>query len=168
MTSTEIVRVDPPFTGGERETLNGFLDYLRDTVRIKCTGLSNEDARRSLLPSELTTVAGLLAHLRWVEAYWFEVVLDGAPDRAPYSKEDPDGEFRSASEIPIEVLLHDYQQQCAISREIAAKLALDEKKPFRGGSVGLRWVLVHMIEETGRHAGHLDILREMLDGEVGE
>ncbi|MGQ0841059.1 DinB family protein [Actinokineospora sp.] len=164
-----ITRVDPPMAGGELDQLSGFLDYLRGTIELKATGLSEEDAHRALLPSELMTVAGLLSHLRWVEAYWFESVLNGRPDRAPYSKEDPDGEFRIAAELKLDQLLADYSAQCATSREIAGGMGLDDDVDFRGDRrVNLRWVLIHMIEETGRHAGHLDVIRELLDGTTGE
>ena len=166
---TTIQRIDPPLTGDERATLDGFLGYLRSTVHVKCAGLSDQDARRSLLPSRLTTVAGLVSHLRWVENYWFEVVLAGRPDRAPISEEDPDGEFRVPDGVSLAWLLDEYAQQCAVSREIADSMALDAKVPFRDDRVvSVRWVLAHMIEETGRHAGHLDVLRELLDGVTGD
>ena len=161
-------RVDPPQVAGTVEQMNGFLDFLRGSIEMKAAGLSEEDARRSVLPSPLMTVSGLLAHLRWVEAYWFGTVLDGQPDRAPYTEEDPDAEFRGAVEIPVAQLLADYSAQCADSRAIAARLDLDTVVPFRGGEVNARWVVLHMIEETGRHAGHLDVIRELLDGTTGE
>ncbi|KAA2258658.1 DinB family protein [Solihabitans fulvus] len=162
-------RVDPPWAGDERATTTGFLDYLRGTVHLKCAGLSEEDARRSVLPSQLMTMAGIVSHLRWVEEYWFEVVLAGRPSLAPYTKEDPDADFRIPDGVTITGLLGDYAAQCAVSRDVVAGLDLDHEVPFRGdGTVSVRWVLVHMVEETGRHAGHLDVVREFLDGVTGE
>ncbi|PPK67540.1 DinB family protein [Actinokineospora auranticolor] len=162
-------RVAPPYAGGELDQLNAFLDFLRATIARKSEGLSEADAHRSVLPSPLMTVAGLLSHLRWVEAYWFDTALAGNPDRAPYSKEHPDGEFEIAAELTLDQLLADYAEQCARSREIIAGLALDDTVPFRGDQrLNPRWVLLHMIEETGRHAGHLDVIRELLDGATGE
>jgi uncharacterized damage-inducible protein DinB len=167
MTSTD-TRVAPPFTAGELDQINGFLDYYRGTIVRKATGLSEEDAHRSLLPSALMTVAGLLSHLRWVEAYWFRTVLDGQPNPAPYSKENPDGEFIVAAELPIDGLIADYEAECVTSREITARLDLTDTGTFHDGKdVNLRWVLLHMIEETARHAGHLDLIRELLDGSTG-
>ncbi|MGH3623066.1 MAG: DinB family protein [Sciscionella sp.] len=169
MTTSEITRIDPPMTGDERAVLDGFLDYQRATVHHKCRGLSDSDAHRVLLPSELTTVAALVSHLRWVEAYWFGTVLDGQPDRAPYSAADPDGEFRAAAGRPLAELLAEYAQECERSRIITAGLALGAEVPFRDrGRLNVRWVLAHMIDETARHAGHLDLLREQLDGVTGE
>lgn len=156
--------------GGEREQLTAFLDYLRATVVMKATGLSDEQARRRLVPSELTTVATLLAHLRWVEQYWFGVVLDGRPDEwVERFKEDSDAEFRVGLEVPLDQLIADYEAECATSREVVASRELDDQGTTgRGKPVNVRWVVVHMIEETGRHAGHLDLLRELLDGTTGE
>lgn len=162
-------RPEPPLNGSERETLNGFLDFLRGTIRWKCDGLTDEQARRALLPSELTTVAGLVGHLGYVEQYWFEVVLAGEPDRwAEALVSDPDAEFRRALDLPLATLLDRYEAQCERSRRIAADRELDDEVPFRGGVVSVRFVLTHLIEETGRHAGHLDVLRELIDGRTGE
>jgi uncharacterized damage-inducible protein DinB len=165
---TETNRADPPFTGDERAQITGFVDFFRATLRVKTAGLSEEDAHRPVLPSPLMTVAGLVSHLRWVEAYWFRVVLDGQPDEAPYTDEDPDAEFK-VDDRPLAELLDEYDAECTRSNAIAAKLQLDEELPFRKDRhINLRWVLLHMIEETGRHAGHLDVIRELLDGVTGE
>jgi hypothetical protein len=162
-------RVDPPMTGDERVQLGGFADFLRGTIELKCAGLSDEDAARSVLPSPLLTAAGIVKHLRWVEEYWFGVVLAGKPTRAPYTEEDPDADWRIEAGETISGLLADYAAQCAVSREIVAGLELDHEVPFRDkGTVSVRWVLIHMVEETGRHAGHLDLVRELLDGVTGE
>jgi hypothetical protein len=163
-------RPEPPRAGGEREQLNGFLDFLRATVVWKAAGLTDEQARRSLMPSELTTVAGLVSHLTYVEQYWFAQVLDNQPD--PWAERiavDSDAEFRAALDIPIEQLIAEYEAECQRGRDVAAKLELDATgTTAKGEPVNLRWVLIHMIEETGRHAGHLDLLRELLDGSTGE
>lgn len=163
-------RPDPPMLGSEREQLDGFLDFLRGTVVLKAAGLTDEQARRRLVPSELTTVAGLVAHLTYVEHYWFGIVLDGRPDPwADLFEEDPDAEFRLGMRTPIEQVVADYEAQCRRSREVAAGLGLDATgTTAKGEPVNLRWVIIHMIEETGRHAGHLDLLRELLDGSTGE
>ncbi len=174
MTDVEIVtgpelRVDLPFSGDERTLLGGFLDYLRGTVQLKAAGLSDEDAARPVLPSPLTTVAGAVKHLRWVEHYWFQVALLKQPNEAPYTREDPDADWRIEPGETISALLADYAAQCAVSREVVAGLDLDHEVDFRGGEkLSVRWVLIHMIEETGRHAGHLDAVRELLDGVTGE
>jgi hypothetical protein len=162
-------RVEVPFRGDERTLLNSFLDFLRGTIAFKCAGLSDEQARRSVLPSQLNTAAGIVKHLRWVENHWFQVVLLGKPSEAPYTREDPDADWRVEPGETISGLLADYASECAASREAAAGLDLDHEVAFRDGErLSARWVLIHMIEETGRHAGHLDVVRELLDGTTGE
>lgn len=155
--------------GGEREQLNGFLDFQRATVVWKAGGLTDEQARRPLVASQLTAVAPLLSHLRYVERYWFSVVLDGQEDTwAEELKSDPDVEFRLGLDAPLSRLIEEYETECAASRKIAAALGLDATGSHRGEPVNLRWVLVHMVEETARHVGHLDLLRENIDGATGE
>ncbi|HEY2062194.1 DinB family protein [Amycolatopsis sp. NBC_01480] len=156
--------------GDERTQLTGFLDFLRASVVWKCSGLTDEQARRSLVPSELTTIAGLLGHLTLVENYWFRIVLDGQPDEWADALElDPDAEFRAAHRTPIERLIADYQAETALCREIVAARAFDDTVVFKEREpLTVRWVVAHMIEETGRHLGHLDLLRELTDGLTGE
>lgn len=170
MTQTPVDdRIQLPYTGDERALLSGFLDFLRGTIGFKCAGLSDADATRSVLPSQLNTAAGIVKHLRWVEHYWFEVALGGRPSRAPYTREDPDADWRIEPGETISGLIADYAEQCTVSRELVAGLDLDHEVAFRGGErLSARWVLIHMIEETGRHAGHLDVVRELLDGMTGE
>lgn len=153
----------------EREQLGGFLDFLRGTVVMKATGLTDDQARRSLVPSPLTTVAGLLGHLTYVEQYWFGVLFDGKTDQwHDRFADDPDAEFTAAMATPLPDLIENYTRECALSRAVVEELDLEATAKHKGEPVNLRWVLIHMIEETGRHAGHLDLLRELLDGSTGE
>ena len=167
---TSLDRPSRPHHGDERTLLNAFLDWHRATVRIKCDGLSDDDAHRALLPtSPLMTVAGLVSHLRWNEHAWFEISLLNLPDRGPWSDEDPDAEMR-VDDVPLAQLLDEYDAQCARSREIVAGLDLEtrERGPQGGDDpVSLRWIMLHMIEETARHNGHLDTIRELTDGVKG-
>ncbi|MBB4910333.1 DinB family protein [Actinophytocola algeriensis] len=168
MTSTE-TRPEPPGVAGEREQLAGFLDFLRSAVVMKAEGLTDEQARRALVPSELTTVAGLVAHLTYVEQYWFGVLFAGRPDEwRDRFAEDPDAEFTAGMRTPLADLIANYTAECARSRAVASELDLDATATHKGEPVNFRWALIHMIEETGRHAGHLDLLRELLDGSTGE
>lgn len=164
-------RTDMPAAWDERSTLNAMLDYARATVRAKCAGLTDDLARRApLATSPLTTISGLVSHVRWVEYWWFEVVLLGREDRGPWTEDDPDREMRIALEVPLARLLDEYDEQAARYRELVAGLDLDsrsEQTMSNGETVTLRFVLLHLIEETARHNGHLDILREMADGVTG-
>jgi len=161
---------DPPLapdesvsTGSEREVLEAFLDLYRTIVIRKLTGVDDDQARQRLVPS-LTTLAGIVKHLASVEREWFQVTLAQRPVDLP----DADGDWRVGADETVEGLLADYELACRQSREIAARFGVDELVPHpRLGQVSLRWIYVHMIEETARHAGHADILREQTDGAVG-
>ncbi|MFI7385586.1 DinB family protein [Streptomyces sp. NPDC049813] len=162
---------DTPPAWDERSQLTTFLDYARDTARAKCQGVSEENARKALLPhSPLMTMSGLINHLRWVEYHWFQVIFLGEEDHGPWTDEDPDREMRIAVDFPLAQLLDEYAEHSARYRELVAGRSLDERSvgTVRGGlHVDLRWILLHLTEETARHNGHLDILREMLDGATG-
>ena len=156
----------------ERTTLVAFLDFYREVMKAKVRGVSEEDARRRLVPSE-TTLASLIKHLARVEVSWFQHRLDQRPqEELPHLKrvlEDLDLDFRVDPEETVEMLLARYDEECAVSREIAARKELDDVVPHPVlGDVSMRWILVHMIEETARHAGHADILREQIDGTTGD
>ncbi len=163
---------DVPASWDDRTVLTTFLDYARDTVHAKCAGLSDADARLAPLPgSPLMTIAGVVSHLRWVESSWIETRMLGRPIDAPWTDEDPDREFRIAVELPLAQLLDDYRAACAYHRELVAALDLDALSEgelgWRTEPVTLRWILFHLTEETARHNGQLDILRELADGVRG-
>jgi uncharacterized damage-inducible protein DinB len=147
------------------------LDYVRATVRAKCEGLSEDGARSAPLPgSPLTTISGLVSHLRWVEYSWFQVTFLGEDDEGPWTDEDPDREMRVALDIPLAELLDAYDEQSDRYRRLVAATDLDARavRAIRNGEhVTLRWLLLHLVEETARHNGHIDLLREMADGVTG-
>jgi hypothetical protein len=163
-------RPEPPYDGDELATMAGYLDFQRATVRWKLTGLSDADAMRSVVPSPLTTLAGLVKHLVDVERYWFQQVLDGRDDLTyAWTSDDLDGDWRIEPGETAAGLLAAYDEACDQSRDILARLALDQTGRLPDGTeVSVRWVLAHMLEETARHAGHADLLRELVDGVTGE
>ncbi|MEU6669857.1 DinB family protein [Streptomyces sp. NPDC046727] len=167
-----MTRTDTPPAWDERTQLTTFLDYVRATAREKCEDLSDEDARRAHLPgSPLMTLSGLISHLRWVEYHWFRVVFLGEEDEGPWTDEDPDREMRIAVDLPLSRLLDEYAEECARHNELIAAHDLDTKaqrKRDDGSAVDLRWIVLHLIEETARHNGHIDILRELTDGRTGD
>ncbi|WP_435133878.1 DinB family protein [Actinacidiphila sp. bgisy144] len=166
-------RTDMPARFDERTMLTTFLDYARATAVAKCAGVSAQDAARAPLPgSPLMTLGGLLSHLRWVEYWWMQVIFLGEEDtQAPWTDEDPDREMRVGAQTPLAELVAAYEEQSARYRELVAatELSAIAKRPVRDGThVTLGWVLMHLIEETSRHNGHIDILREMADGTTGD
>ncbi|HET9142202.1 DinB family protein [Actinophytocola sp.] len=162
-------RVRPAPDADERSLLLGWLNLQRSIIHWKCEGLSEADAHRVVLPtSPNMTMAGLVSHLRWTEHVWFEVILlDSPSDPNPQFADEPDADMLVA-DVPMAQLLDDYARQCATADEIIAGLPLDTvARHARYGGATLRWILLHMLEETARHAGHADTIRELLDGTTG-
>ncbi|MBW0119556.1 DinB family protein [Pseudonocardia abyssalis] len=162
----------PPVVADERTQLVGWLDLQRALVRWKCAGLTDEQARRAVLPgSPLMTVAGLVSHLRWTEHCWFEVLFLGGPSAGnPQFDTDVEDADMRPDGVPLARLLDEFDAQWARSDEIVAAHSLDDtgRHPdFSAGAASLRWILLHMLEETARHVGHLDTIREQLDGVTG-
>jgi uncharacterized damage-inducible protein DinB len=163
-------RPEPPLLGDETETLAGFLDYHRATLLWKLEGLDDEQLRRAMVPSG-TSLLGLVKHLAYVERSWFQGVWAGQEVSFPWTREDPDADWRIEPDETTGDVLALYDGECDRSREIVAVAAsLDEAvvHPRWKEEVSRRWILAHMLEETARHVGHADILREQLDGAVGE
>ncbi|NUR28069.1 MAG: DUF664 domain-containing protein [Catenulispora sp.] len=165
-------RDDLPTEPDERSVLLTMLRYVRETVHFKCTGVSPADSVRAPLgTSPLMTVNGLVNHLVWVEKHWIEGVFLGRDIGGEFTDEDPDWEMRTAVEHPLDELLAAYAAQAAANDEVIAAGDLDRMsaKRRRGGEpFPMRWIVLHLIEETARHNGHLDILREMADGTTGD
>ena len=162
-----VTRQFPSATADERQMLTGWLDYQRATVRLKCTGLSEEQAERAVLPaSPRMTVKTLVGHLRHVELGWFETSFLGVQEvdaKDPFKLSQP-------PDASLDRLLDEYDQQCERSRKIVAGHQLDELEAWAPEGielVSLRWILTHLIEETARHLGHLDAMRELIDGTTG-
>ncbi|MDT7612863.1 MAG: hypothetical protein QOF00_310 [Pseudonocardiales bacterium] len=153
--------------------ISAYLRYQRATLAMKCTGLNAAElARRSNPPSKLSLL-GLLRHAAEVERIWFRTVMAGqeAPPRF-FSATDPDGEFDGAEAHPA--LVTQAWQVWRAEVEFSERFVdeapdLDIMADSHGqGMVSLRWVLLHMLEEYARHNGHADLLREQIDGAVGE
>jgi uncharacterized damage-inducible protein DinB len=163
-------RIDPPKAADEKTTLLAYLDYQRATMLRKVDGLADEAARWSPVPTG-TSLYGLLAHLTMVERWWFTAVVGDADDVTfPWSDDDPDADWRGPAGATLADVVAAYEAECATSNAVLASADLDTVTSRRYAKHGwnVRAVVVHMIEETARHAGHADLLRELLDGAVGE
>jgi hypothetical protein len=158
---------DPAPQGDERTSLIGFLQRQRDLVDWKARDCSDDVLRSVSTPTGLT-LHGIVRHLEHVERYWFQEIFAGRSDvEYVWTDEDPDAELHVAQDISMESLLSDYAEETDRCDEIIQGAAsLDEISATRGAS--LRWIMLHMIEETARHVGHMDLLREQADGSVGE
>ena len=169
------MRQDPdPTSASERDSLGQYLDYQRETILLKTEGLTKAQLGQKIPSSDLT-LAGILYHLALNEEGWFEVQFLGREDREDFAgidwEADPNYEFRTALEKEPDWLRRRYRDACDRARQVTAAADSPDDvsvstriggKPFT-----LRWVMLHMIEETARHAGHADLLREAIDGVVG-
>lgn len=146
----------------ERSTLVGFLDYLRESIVLKAEGISREEAAHPMVPSG-TSLLGLVKHLTMVEVAWFQWAFEGRDVDIPSTEVTDDDAVESAVAA--------YRDAVRVSNEIVADCSDLDSRAARAGTaperMTMRWLLVHMVEETGRHAGHADILREEIDGTVG-
>ena len=156
--------------------LLAFLDLHRTTLRRKCAGLTQAQLAAQHPPSTLS-LAGLVKHLALVEDWWLGVCLVGTPDMEPFDEvdgeADPDWEFRTARDDEPAYLWELYDRAVVRSdANLAAVESLDDLLHRRhsrtGEGLGVRWVLLHMIEEYARHNGHADLIREAIDGTTGE
>jgi Protein of unknown function (DUF664) len=176
-----VTRTDPPNAAGEAETLVAFLDYHRETLRLKTDGLDAAQLAQRLLPSTIT-LGGLLKHLAYVEDWWLNQVYADNPSPEPWAsvdwKADGDWDWHSAAADTPDQLRRLYDETVALSDRIVHEalahpgaLESASRRTFRSDPsrrYNLRWILVHLIEEYARHNGHADLIRESIDGQVGD
>lgn len=164
--------MEPVHAADERTMLTTMLEWYREGVLLKVAGMRQEHAVTSPLRSG-TTAAGLVKHLALVEDSWFTHRFAQQPEPEPWASApwevDNDWEFHSAADEPLEDNVARYVAACERSRSVAAAAQLDDTVTLPSGRViSLRFALLHLIEETARHLGHLDVLRELADGSTGE
>jgi uncharacterized damage-inducible protein DinB len=157
-----------PFTGGEKESLYVSLDRHRDVVLWKLDGLDDEQLRRPMTASG-TSLLGLVKHLASVEYGWFSEPFGREIEPLSFDPDDENADLRVEPHETTEDIVAFYARARAASDRVIDELDVDHiGTAWFGGSVTMRWVLIHMIEETARHAGHMDILRELIDGATGD
>ncbi|MGB5730610.1 MAG: DinB family protein [Acidimicrobiia bacterium] len=158
-----------PRTGPGKDMLLTLLDNNRAVMVWKLDGLTLEEARRPVVASG-TSMLGLVKHLAYVERWWFDDFFAGSAVDYPWSEEDPDADFRTEEGETVADVISLYTEAVARSNELVAEAHMDDLSVgSRGGEqFALRWIVAHMIEETARHAGHADIIREMIDGTTGD
>lgn len=157
-----------PYTGGEKESLRVALDRHRDAVLWKLQGLDEEQARRPMTPSG-TSLLGLTKHLAAVEYGWFCETFGRETEPLPFDEDDPEADLRVEPGETTAGIVAFYRRARAASDAVIEELDVEARgTAWHGATVTLRWVLVHMVEETARHAGHMDIVRELIDGATGD
>jgi len=171
-------RPEPPVASDEFETLIGFLEFQRATLEWKCRKLGSADLQKKIAASTMT-LGGILKHMAYVENHWFSDWLFDREKLSPWREvdwsQDRDWDWNSAANDTPEQLLKLWHDACDLSRlNIASTLdngGLDQlaKRSWPNNDLpSLRWILVHMVQEYARHNGHADLLREAIDGQVGE
>lgn len=169
-TAPEAHREDEPLTGPERAMLQGWLDWHRQTLLTKCTGLTPDQLRTASAEPSGLTLLGLVRHMTGVERAWFTVRAAGHRD-APHlyiSDDNIDGDFDDIADADPEADFAAFQAELLASDKAVADLPLDHEFTHRDKPFSLRWVYLHMIEEYARHNGHADLLRERIDGATGD
>jgi uncharacterized damage-inducible protein DinB len=165
-------RAEPAFDGlDERATLNGWLDYHRATLAWKCQGLSDGQLRERAVRPSTMSLLGLVRHMAEVERAWFRRTLAGEDAGFLYCSDpdDPDGDFDNVDSADTAETFSTWAAECEHARDLtAAAASLDATGDRRGTRFSLRWILSHMVEEYARHNGHADLLRERIDGTVGD
>ena len=156
-----------PHTADEKTTLLAALQSHREVLLWKLEGLSDKEIRRPLVPSG-TNLVGLVKHLANAEYGWFCETFGRPTEPLTDISQDPEADMRAADGESTEEIVSFYRRACAAADAAILELPLDATgTSYAGTTVSLRWVLVHMIEDTVRHAGHADIIRELIDGGTG-
>ncbi|MCU1677432.1 MAG: hypothetical protein JWM93_2190 [Frankiales bacterium] len=163
-------RTEPSFLLGEREMLERWLEFHRVTLLLKCEGLDDEQRKRRPVPTSKLSLHGLVRHMAEVERNWFTRVLTSTPDMPPiwYDPAIDDSELVPLDDADWAADLATWHAECDNSRAEAAARSLDDAGERHGQPCSLRWIYTHMIEEYARHNGHADLIRELIDGAVGD
>jgi uncharacterized damage-inducible protein DinB len=161
-------RTEPAFLLAERDMLEAWLEFHRVTLLLKCEGLDDAARKARPVPTSKLSLHGLVRHMAEVERNWFHRVLLSEPV-APiwYDPAIEDSELVPLDEADWEADLAAWQSECEAGRAAAAAHELDDTGLRHGQPCSLRWIYTHMIEEYARHNGHADIIRELVDEEVG-
>jgi len=159
---------ETPKTGPGKDMLLAMLDNNRAIMVWKLAGLTREQAIRPVVASG-TSLLGMVKHLAYVERWWFDDFFAGNDVDYPWSEGDPDADFRIEDDETIASVIALYEAAIARAKEITADAHMDDLsvRDRNGERRALRWIVAHMIEETARHAGHADIVRELIDERTG-
>jgi uncharacterized damage-inducible protein DinB len=156
-----------PPTGGEKESLLAAIERHRDVVLWKVAGLDDEELRRPVTASG-TSLLGLVKHLGAVEYGWFCDTFGLPTEPLPFDDDDPEADMRVAPGESTADVLAFYGRARSAANAVVADLAMEDTgTAWYGETVTLRWVMIHMLEEGCRHVGHMDIVRELIDGVTG-
>jgi uncharacterized damage-inducible protein DinB len=171
-TAPQVERTDPGLILGEREALEAWLDFHRDTLLHKCAGLTAGQLKERAVPPSRLSLLGLVRHMTEVERWWFRMHGGNTDMPFPY---DPDGtglDFEALDDADAAANIEAFRQEIAQARTAVTGKQLDDVVPSHGDHPerirDIRWIYLHMIEEYARHNGHADLIRERIDGATGD
>jgi hypothetical protein len=162
-----IARSRPISRGSERAMLESMLDFYRATVVNKVAGLTDEQAFTAVVSPSSLTPATVVKHLAGTERFWFSIDFANLDVEWPWPEDDLHGNFRIEPGDTLAAIVDDYVRECENSRRAITDADLEDSARGPDMDFTLRFAMIHMIEETARHCGHLDLLREATDGTVG-
>ncbi|MGN6577644.1 MAG: DinB family protein [Nocardioides sp.] len=162
-----VARTRPIQVGSERAMLESMLDFYRATVVNKVAGLSDDEAFTAAVSPSTLTPATVVKHLAGTERFWFSIDFAGLDVPWPWPDDDLHGNFRVEAGDTLATIVADYVEECEKSRLAVADSHLDDPARGEGMEFTLGYAMIHMIQETARHCGHLDLLRESTDGVTG-
>ena len=170
-TAPSVERAEPDYVAAERQALEQWLDYHRETLLAKCAGLTAEQLKRRAVPPSDLSLLGLVRHLADAERGWFRqcAANEDVPDLY-WTEGDKLADFNDIEAADAEGGLDTYRHEIVAARKAVADKDLDDVVPFRWGGPDrdIRWIYLHMIEEYARHNGHADLIRERIDGATGD
>jgi uncharacterized damage-inducible protein DinB len=172
-TAPPVERTQPNRHRGEREALEEWLDYHRDTLLWKCAGLTAAQLKEKAVPPSGLSLLGLVRHMTEVERQWFRVHAADQDMAPPYSSDDDkNADFDNLDDADAQADLEAFQREIAEAKAAVRGKQLDDVVPTHGNDpredADIRWIYLHMIEEYARHNGHADLIRERIDGVTGD
>lgn len=172
-TAWAVDRVDPGRFLAEREALEAWLDFHRDTLLWKCAGLTAAQLKMRVVPPSTLSLLGLVRHMTEVERWWFRIHAGDEDMAFPYSSDDDeDADFEDIESADAQADFAAYRREVELARAAVMDKDLDHVVRSHGDhperTRNIRWIYLHMIEEYARHNGHADLLRERIDGSTGD
>jgi len=171
-TAPTVDRADPELIPTEREALDAWLDYHRDTLLLKCAGLTASQLKERSVPPSGLSLLGLVRHMTEVERWWLRIHAANIDLPFPYDPESTGLDFDALDDADAAANIEAYRQEIKLARATMASKHLEDVVPSHGDHPervrNVRWLYLHMIEEYARHNGHADLIRERIDGATGD
>ena len=170
-TAPQVERAEPGLILGERQALEAWLDFHRDTLLLKCAGLTAGQIKERAVPPSRLSLLGLVRHMTEVERWWFRIHAANIDMAFPYDPDQTGQDFDALDDADAAADIEAFRQEIEHARAAVAGKQLDDVVPSHGHhrerARDIRWIYLHMIEEYARHNGHADLIRERIDGVTG-